>query len=177
MIKTKKAVVRELYDQGITKPKEIALKTGFSYELVAVYIYQIRHPEKFKQDHAKCVKNWASKNPEKRKKIRKKWRANNPEKDSELKMRQYHNHQKATKVSAQKHNQEWLLQDIEYLKIHAHEQSAHQIAIHLGRTYKSVMSAAQRFGITMHDNEGKNGSNFVGAYDNVPISDQSIQEA
>ena len=153
---TKKAVVLELYNQGITSQKELVLKTGFKYNTVAKCLWKIRHPDVAKAYNKVYNADWCK---------------NNKEKVQQSIKKCYNQHQQATLAKARNHGQEWTTREIKYLEDHGQVKSIRQIAEDLGRTYKGVKRAGDRFGINMRGK--KTGGQFVGAYSNNEVNKTS----
>lgn len=190
---TKKEIVVELYQQGITTVKEIVQKTGFLRATVKNYVRQLRYPEKselMRQQIRQAVDKNNVVTLSLAKHHRQEWTLveikyieENAGKKSALQIaknlgRTYSStfssahkfgillrRNKFKNVEAKNHPREWTLQEIEYLKEHGQEQSARQIAETLNRTYLSIRMAARRFSIDICGNKiGAGSKKFVGTY-------------
>ncbi len=157
---TKKAIVEELFAEGMTSPIEIRKKTGFSYGYVRNIVSDIKSPGSFKKSREKYFKTkkgqsvrkraidkWRGNNPDKVRAHRKKWRNNNPDKVMVQNNKRYRNRQEETIPTADNRYQEWTVEEIKFLEKNKEKNTIKEMALALNRTYGGVNGALTRFNL------------------------------
>ena len=155
---TKKQAIEDLARQGKGKI-EIAALTGYSRPYIKNVIEEMRKPGVLRKRREKWLAKFGSITQYRqtteggRNIIKRGGRALRA------------NHYNATRPSARNHGKQWTTREIEHLEQHGKEKSIRQLALDLGRTYRSVQSAANKFGIDLRgDKMGANGNKFKEIY-------------
>ena len=147
---TKRALIESLSKAGNTR-RAISSSTGISLKYIQNISYDVAHPGRLK----KANKNWKANHREAR-----------LASERNIKLR----YQQATIPYAVKRRQKWTPAEIDYLLTHVPIETMKQIALHLGRTYRSIPPAYKRFSKIYPAGVNASGDSGNAAFEMVKVS-------